>query len=113
MASRLQVSTICVAIPLDYIKGYNVSVLILQRNTTGWHNFMFDIFSGGVLNHSAEIIYKETNDRVSIVQKFLGLDVFDQLKLELQITGKVPLDVWDRLTINDYQTQFNFISPGE
>lgn len=70
-------------------------------------------FLGGVLNHTSEIIYKETNDRVSVVQKFFGLDVFDQLKLDLQITGNVPTDVWDKLTVSDYQTQFNFISTGK
>ncbi|XP_065209284.1 nidogen [Planococcus citri] len=69
--------------------------------------------TGGVLNHSAEIFYKETGDRISITQKYLGLDVTDQLKIEASIRGTVPQDKRDsRLTINDYQQQFNFLSKG-
>lgn len=67
-----------------------------------------------MLNHSAEIIYKETNDRVSVMQRYYGLDVFDQLKLEMQISGRIPpYEFENKLVINDYQTQFNFIASGK
>ncbi|XKL63994.1 hypothetical protein PGB90_006358 [Kerria lacca] len=77
---------------------------------TGLNGFQI---TGGVLNHSAEIIYKETNDRVSVMQRYYGLDVFDQLKLEMQISGRIPpYEFENKLVINDYQTQFNFIASG-
>ncbi|KAK7591209.1 hypothetical protein V9T40_002822 [Parthenolecanium corni] len=70
--------------------------------------------TGGVLNHTAEITFKETNDRVFVTQRYLGLDVFDQLKLDLQIQGRIPvIDDTAVITIHDYQIQFNFIAPGQ
>lgn len=71
------------------------------------------IFEGGVLNQTTEIFYKETNDRISVTQKYLGLDVTDQLRLEATVKGTVPQDKREsRLTVNDYQQQFNFVSKG-
>lgn len=70
-------------------------------------------YSGGVLNHTAEITYRETNDRIFVTQRYLGLDVFDQLKLDLQINGRVPaIDDAATVKVNDYQVQFNFVAPG-
>lgn len=69
--------------------------------------------TGGVFNHTADIFYPGTGDTVSIKQEFLGLDVFDQLRLEADIRGTVPVIETDhRLDINDYTEDYTIIDSG-
>lgn len=46
--------------------------------------------TGGLLNHTSTITYLNTSQVVKVSQKFLGLDVFDQLKVEINIEGDIP-----------------------
>ncbi|KAK2575184.1 hypothetical protein KPH14_003221 [Odynerus spinipes] len=46
--------------------------------------------TGGLFNHTAELVFTSTNDRVTIRNIYQGLDVFGQLKMEAEVTGKLP-----------------------
>lgn len=46
--------------------------------------------TGGLFNHTAELVFTQTNDRVIIKSTYLGLDVFGQLKMEADIQGNLP-----------------------
>lgn len=46
--------------------------------------------TGGVFNHTATLTFLNTSQIVKIKQKYLGLDVFDQLRLEADIEGDIP-----------------------
>lgn len=46
--------------------------------------------TGGLFNHTSEIIFEQTGDRVLIKSIYLGLDVFGQLKMEANIQGNLP-----------------------
>ncbi|KAK0096570.1 hypothetical protein PV326_005114 [Microctonus aethiopoides] len=46
--------------------------------------------TGGLFNHTSEIIFEQTGERVLIKSTYLGLDVFGQLKMEANIQGNLP-----------------------
>ncbi|XP_043266975.1 nidogen isoform X2 [Venturia canescens] len=46
--------------------------------------------TGGLLNHTAELLFGSTGDRVTIKSTYLGLDVFGQLKMDAEIQGSLP-----------------------
>lgn len=48
--------------------------------------------TGGVFNHTADITFPGTPHRISITQRYTGLDLFDQLRLEGEVTGKFKLN---------------------
>nr|XP_050849041.1 nidogen-like isoform X3 [Vespula vulgaris] len=59
--------------------------------------------TGGLFNHTAELFFTSTNDRVTIQNNYQGLDVFGQLKMEAEITGKLPyLEPDARLECGDH-----------
>lgn len=69
--------------------------------------------TGGLFNHTAIITFTNTNHKVLIRQKYLGLDVFDQLRLEVEIQGELPhLPEEAKVTINEYQEQYTLTKPG-
>lgn len=69
--------------------------------------------TGGELNYAAHLSYPETGDRITVVQRVLGLDIYDQLSVEINIKGtlpKVPDEV--KISAEDYQYQFTRSGPG-
>lgn len=69
--------------------------------------------TGGVFNHSAKITFSNTSQVIQIKQKYLGLDVFDQLRIEIDIQGELPpLPVDAKIIIDEYQEQYTMTQPG-
>lgn len=69
--------------------------------------------SGGVFNHTTDITFTTTGDKVKIQSNFMGLDVFGQLKLEVEIMGSVPkLPSTARVDFIDYDEVYTKSSPG-
>ncbi|CAH0407109.1 unnamed protein product [Chilo suppressalis] len=82
--------------------------------------------TGAVFNHTADIYFPSTKDRVVINQEFLGHDVFDQIIVETDIRGTLPylasgakLDISEfegqsgtKLHISEFEEQFTKIEPG-
>lgn len=69
--------------------------------------------TGSLFNHTADIFFPSTNDRVSIRQEFFGHDVFDQITLEAEIRGTIPIIGFDeKITVNEYDEQYSIVDPG-
>ena len=87
--------------------------------------------TGGVLNYTAEVVYPETGDRLSIVFEFKvkvlrkcppltssksyfkGLDVFDHLIADVNFIGTIPtLPQGTKIRVEDYHQQFSRAGPG-
>nr|CAD7200894.1 unnamed protein product [Timema douglasi] len=71
------------------------------------------VLTGGVFNHTAEISFPLTGNDVVVRQRYLGLDVFDQLKMEAEIQGSLPtIPVGTKIQIPDYEEQYTRTEPG-
>ncbi|XP_017878833.1 nidogen-1 isoform X2 [Ceratina calcarata] len=46
--------------------------------------------TGGVFNHTTELSFPSTGDKLTIRSNYIGLDVFGQLKMEAVIKGTLP-----------------------
>ncbi|XP_066603007.1 nidogen isoform X2 [Prorops nasuta] len=46
--------------------------------------------TGGLFNHTSELTFTGTGSKVVIRSKYLGLDVFGQLRMEAEIVGSLP-----------------------
>ncbi|KAK4886874.1 hypothetical protein RN001_003145 [Aquatica leii] len=69
--------------------------------------------TGGVFNHTATIIFTKTNQKVTVKQKYLGLDVYDQLRMETEIQGNIPHLLPEvKINMNDYEEQYTLTGPG-
>lgn len=74
-----------------------------------------DIFIlGGVVNYTSEVTFPGTEHRVTIHQRFFGLNSFDQLTMDATVQGttpQVPLPHTKFTLPNDHQQQYT-ISNG-
>lgn len=69
--------------------------------------------TGALFNHTAEVFFPKTGDKVSIKQEFLGHDVFDQISIETEIHGTVPvIGPNDKLHLGDYTEDYTFVDRG-
>lgn len=69
--------------------------------------------TGAVFNHTADIWFPVTNDRVTIHQEYLGHDVFDQITIESDVRGTVPVIVsGSKLELFEYDEQYTVVEPG-
>ncbi|XP_012216144.1 nidogen isoform X3 [Linepithema humile] len=69
--------------------------------------------SGGLFNHTAELSFPSTGDKVTIHSNYLGLDVFGQLKMEADIKGTVPhLERDTKVDYGDYDELYTRAQPG-
>ncbi|XP_018315632.1 nidogen-2 isoform X2 [Mycetomoellerius zeteki] len=69
--------------------------------------------TGGLFNHTAELNFPLSGDKVTIRSNYLGLDVFGQLKMEAEITGSVPhLERDTRVDYGDYDELYTRAQPG-
>lgn len=68
--------------------------------------------TGGVFKHTANIQFA-SGERLRISHTYLGLDVFDQLRLEASAHGSAPFINKDvKITLPDFDEQFTITSPG-
>lgn len=100
--------------------GNDVQSLDILGATIGW---LFSLpvgdaqngyqLTGGVFNHSATITFTNTSQKLTVRQRYLGLDVFDQLRMECDIQGEIPhLPVDTKIRIGDYQEQHTLTASG-
>ncbi|XP_070519131.1 nidogen isoform X2 [Cardiocondyla obscurior] len=69
--------------------------------------------TGGLFNHTAELNFPSTGDKVTIRSNYLGLDVFGQLKMEAEITGRLPhLERDTKVEYGDYDELYTRAQPG-
>nr|XP_018901687.1 PREDICTED: nidogen-2-like [Bemisia tabaci] len=69
--------------------------------------------TGGVLNYTGDISFLGSGHRVSIRQRYYGMDVFDQLKMDAIIQGNVPyLSPGSKPFMTDHSVIYNRVSPG-
>ncbi|XP_025991116.1 nidogen isoform X2 [Solenopsis invicta] len=69
--------------------------------------------TGGLFNHTAELNFPASGDKVTIHSNYLGLDVFGQLKMEANITGTLPhLEQDTRVEYGDYDELYTRAQPG-
>ncbi|XP_045494684.1 nidogen [Colias croceus] len=69
--------------------------------------------TGAQFNHTADIYFPETNDRVIIEQEYMGHDVFDQITLEADIRGTVPtIAKGSRLEVTEFEEQYTTVEAG-
>ncbi|XP_043521390.1 nidogen isoform X4 [Frieseomelitta varia] len=69
--------------------------------------------TGGIFNHTAELTYSSTGDKLTIRSSYLGLDVFGQLKVEVKIEGTVPQLARDtRVDYGDYDELYTRAQAG-
>ncbi|CAH1124061.1 unnamed protein product [Ceutorhynchus assimilis] len=69
--------------------------------------------TGGLLNHTSTITFLNSSQVVHVNQKFLGLDVYDYLKVEIDIQGEIPtLPPNAQIIIDEYQEQYTQTSKG-
>ncbi|XP_031781812.1 nidogen isoform X2 [Nasonia vitripennis] len=69
--------------------------------------------TGGVFNHTIELIFKSTGDKVTIRNSYLGLDVFGQLKMESEIKGNLPpVEEGARIDFGDHEVLLTRVQPG-
>lgn len=67
--------------------------------------------TGGVFNHTANINFNGVS--IIVRHRYLGLDVFDQMKLEVDIQGNIPV-ISDQAKVDlmDFEEQFTITKPG-
>ncbi|KAK9309648.1 hypothetical protein QLX08_000853 [Tetragonisca angustula] len=69
--------------------------------------------TGGIFNHTAELTYSSTGDKLTIRSSYLGLDVFGQLKVEVKIEGTLPQLARDtRVDYGDYDELYTRAQAG-
>lgn len=69
--------------------------------------------TGGYFNHTATITFTNTSQQMILRQKYLGLDVYDQLRLESDINGELPiLPPNTTIEINEYNEEYTMTRPG-
>lgn len=66
-----------------------------------------------MLNHTARITFTNGQYHTTVEQRFFGLDVFDQIRMEGRLYGTVPqVPLGSKLIVPDSQSHFHKTSPG-
>ncbi|XP_013179565.1 PREDICTED: nidogen-1 [Papilio xuthus] len=69
--------------------------------------------TGALFNHSADIFFPDTGDRLTVYQEYLGHDVFDQITLEADVRGTIPVVApGTKLDISEYEEQYTLVELG-
>lgn len=69
--------------------------------------------TGGKLNHTTTLSYTTTGERLVIVQHFRNLNAYDQLDLDVDITGSLPNIPADSVvSYKDADLEYNKNYPG-
>lgn len=66
-----------------------------------------------MLNQTADITFQDTGDKITVIQRYSGLDVFDQLRMDAQVRGSLPIIPRDlKLQLADYEEQYTSSERG-
>lgn len=69
--------------------------------------------TGALFNHTADIWFPTTGDRVTVSQEYLGHDVFDQITIETDVRGTIPVILKNtKLELTEYVEQYTLVEPG-
>ncbi|KAL4705359.1 hypothetical protein ACJJTC_006845 [Scirpophaga incertulas] len=69
--------------------------------------------TGALFNHTADIYFPSTKDRIMINQEYLGHDIFDQITLDTDIRGTIPfIETGVKLDIFEYEEHLTVVEPG-
>ncbi|XP_017755220.1 PREDICTED: nidogen-2 isoform X3 [Eufriesea mexicana] len=69
--------------------------------------------TGGLFNHTTELTFTSTGEKLTIQSNYLGLDVFGQLKMEAKIKGTLPQLTRDtRVVYCDYDELYTRAQAG-
>lgn len=69
--------------------------------------------TGGVFNRTARITFPQTGEQVTVTERYLGLDVFGNLKMDIVITGNLPaIPMGSRVEFDDAIEVYAFKEPG-
>ncbi|XP_047002161.1 nidogen isoform X1 [Schistocerca americana] len=101
--------------------GYDMQTLSILGGVIGWV-FARPVgkglngyqLTGGVFNHTAEIEFPNTGHKITLRQRFLGLDVFDQLRVEADIRGSAPtVPIGSKIRVPEYEIEYRRTAPGK
>ncbi|XP_012271445.1 nidogen-2 isoform X2 [Orussus abietinus] len=69
--------------------------------------------TGGVFNHTSELSFTPSGEHLTIRSRYMGLDVFGQLKMEADIKGTIPVLAQDaRIDYGDHEEPYTRVQPG-
>nr|XP_012544559.2 low density lipoprotein receptor isoform X1 [Bombyx mori] len=92
------------------IMGSVVGWLFAKPSSTAKNGYQL---TGSLFNHSVDIWFPKTGDRVTVNQEYLGHDVFDQITLDADVRGSVPVILSGiKLDIGDFEEQYTIVEPG-
>ncbi|CAG2164803.1 unnamed protein product [Oppiella nova] len=100
--------------------GFDLQTISTIGSVIGWlfastksgapNGFML---TGGIFNRTAEVDFPQTGHRIYISEQFLGPDVFNFLKVNVQIRGSLPSVPFEsKVEVDDYLEEFTRVSPG-
>lgn len=100
--------------------GFSTQIFQILGSTIGWifakpladalNGFQI---TGGVFNQTIELTSTTTGHSLTIRQTYLGLDVFDRLRVEVELDGTIPsLPENTNATISEYQEQYSVTGLG-
>lgn len=100
--------------------GYDIQSLQILGGVIGWlfakptKNALNGYqLTGGHFNHTGTITFLNDSKQIIIKQKYLGLDVYDQLRLEIDINGELPkLPEGIDIEIDEYTEEYTMAKPG-
>ncbi|KAG4067397.1 hypothetical protein HA402_011951, partial [Bradysia odoriphaga] len=102
--------------PLTPNIGYNMQLLQVLGGTIGWlfAKLNGDVkngyqITGGKFNHTTTIRFDGTNHHCFITQRFVGLNAWDQLSVDIEISGTIP-EIPNNVPvqINDITEEYNY-----
>lgn len=100
--------------------GYDMQSLTVLGGIIGWlfalpsrnarNGFMT---TGGAFNRTAEIKFPQSGHQVTVKEQFLGLDVFNYMKLNIEIRGSLPtIPYGSKIEMDDYEEEYTKVSNG-
>ncbi|XP_023223735.1 nidogen-1-like [Centruroides sculpturatus] len=100
--------------------GYDMQSLTILGGVIGWlfalpgkdarNGFMT---TGGAFNRTAEIKFPQSGHHVTVKEQFLGPDVFNYMKLNIEIRGSLPtIPYGSKIDIDDFEEEYTKVSNG-
>lgn len=69
--------------------------------------------TGAMFNHTADIWFPNSNDRVTVNQEYYGHDVFDQITTDTDVRGTLPVVLnTAKLEVTEFEEQYTIVEPG-
>ncbi|XP_077490332.1 nidogen-like isoform X1 [Amblyomma americanum] len=71
------------------------------------------VLTGGECNLTSEVRFKQTGHHVTILGSFQGFDVFNMMKVHLEVRGSLPsVAQGSGVTVADFTQDYNLVGPG-